>query len=91
MTYMKGEVGNSAWGIFVTLPSYKEKGEVEIEFMFNLETDEFEIIGIWMDFTNFEGESIPVDISIFPSPRMEALDILNARKKDIIKYEQVRT
>lgn len=89
MSYMIGEVGNSAWGTYVTLPSYEEQGEVEIEFMFNLETDEFEIIGIWMEL-KCEGEPVEVDVSIFPSPCMEAIDILNARKKDIIKYEKVR-
>lgn len=94
MSYMIGEAGNSAWGTEITLPSYKENGPVEVEFMFNLKTDEFEIIGIWMELkssplTNDE-KLVEVDVSIFPSPCMEAIDILNTRREDIIKYEQVR-
>ena len=37
------------------------------------------------------GEPKMVNVARFPSPCMEAIDILNTRKDDIIQYEQIRT
>ena len=88
MTYKKGEIGNSVWGTQMILPSYKEQDEVEVEFMFNLETDEYEIIGIWMELDS-GGEPVEVDVSIFPLPMMEALDILNEHKEEFTWVDKI--
>jgi len=90
MSYMIAEAGNGAWETTLLLPSYREEGGVEVEFMYNIEEDEFYINAIWMQLDS-GGQPVLVNVARFPSPCMEAIDILNTRKEDIIKYEQVRT
>lgn len=90
MSYMISEAGNGAWSTALILPSYHEEGPLEIAFRYIPEADEFYIEEIWMELDS-GGEPKMVNVARFPSPCMEAIDILNTRKEDIIQYEQIRT